>query len=63
MGFEVAIERLEGSEDAWSAHAVREDPSELAHVHDIVERLLGLAEGHGGSYDGSACAVVRGHDL
>jgi regulator of RNase E activity RraB len=63
MGFEVAIERVEGSEEAWSAHAVREDPSELAHVHDIVERLYGLAEEHGGTYDGWGCSVVRGHDL
>ncbi len=62
MGFEVAIERAEGTEEAWSAHAVRDDRSELAHVHDIVERLYGLAEEHGGTYDGWGCPVVRGHD-
>ena len=63
MGFDVAIERLEGSEDAWSAHAVREDRAELAHVHDIVERLVGLAEENQGTYDGWGCPVVRGHDV
>jgi uncharacterized protein (TIGR01619 family) len=63
MGFDVAIERDEGTSEAWSAHAVREDPSELAHVHDIAERLLGLAEENDGTYDGWGCAVVRGHDV
>ena len=63
MGFEVAIERLETGDETWSAHAVREDPSELSHVHDLVESLYGLAEEHGGTYDGWGCAVVRGHDV
>jgi regulator of RNase E activity RraB len=62
MGFDVAIERDEGTSEAWSAHAVREDPSELAHVHDIAERLLCLAEENDGTYDGWGCSVVRGHD-
>ncbi|MFO0683994.1 MAG: DUF695 domain-containing protein [Sandaracinus sp.] len=61
MGFEVEIERTDG-DGRWSAHAVREDRSELAHVHDIVERLYGLAEEQEGTYQGWECAVVRGHD-
>jgi regulator of RNase E activity RraB len=63
MGFEVAIERREGGAEAWNAHAVREDPAELAHVHDIAVRLFGLAEENGGHYDGWGCSVVRGHDV
>lgn len=62
MGFDVAVERLEGGDDAWRAHAVRDDRSDLSTVHDIVERLYGLAEENGGTYDGWGCAVVRGHD-
>jgi len=62
MGFEVVVERSDGVAASWGATAVRDDPAELAHVHEIAERLYGLADAHGGKYDGWGCEVVRGHD-
>lgn len=62
MGFEVEVRRREDQPTEWTAHAVREDPAVLAHVHDIASRLYGLAEEHGGRYDGWGCSVVRPHD-
>ena len=44
----------------FCAHLVREDPVDLAHIHEVVLDLRALAHEHGGEYDGWGCPVQRG---
>ena len=61
MGFETSVRPADAGR-GFQVHATREDPAELAHVNDISCRFLGLAEEHGGSYDGWGCTAVKDSD-
>jgi hypothetical protein len=54
-GFEPAVPA--STEDNFAAHVHRVDPVELDHIHAVTTLLEGLAEEHGGEYDGWETSV------
>ena len=61
QGFDIA-ERLDnaGGAHPYGARVHRVDAVDLAHIHDVVVTLVGLAMEHEGDYDGWETAVVKG---
>jgi len=57
FGLESAPDAADGR--GFQAQVFRTDTVDLDHIHEVVMKLLEIAETHGGYYDGWETAVVK----
>lgn len=63
QGFEIELNERDDEHSPFVFEVRREDPVTLQEIHAVVMAVAGLAEQHGGDYDGWGCSVVSAKEV